>query len=318
MSVYTRITSQQLQHLLHHFDKGKLLDFQGIAAGIDNSNYHVSSQAGEFILTLYESLPAVQASTYLQLLSQLHEYNFPCPQPITDAQHNYLYTLDHKPAALFLFISGDCVTHPTVTQCYNIGRHLAQLHRLSPTVVFPCANSKGNRWLEQCSEQIKASLSTADQVLLQDELRFQQQQNSATLPQGLIHADLFRDNVLFHGEKLSGILDFYNACQDTFLLDLAICINDWCRDEQQHINARNQQYLMDGYQSIRLLSDPEKALLPAMLRWAALRFWLSRCSHQRQAPKAEITTEKDPAVFRRLLHFHRAQCSSDNNCSIMP
>jgi homoserine kinase type II len=307
MSVYTCINFNQLERFLGRYPLGQLTDFQGIAAGIDNSNYAASTTEGEFILTIFESLDFRQVSKFLDLLSTLCHLQYPCPQPQLDNQHHYLGTLNNKPAAIFKRIAGICVTNPTTQHCHAVGEILAKLHVKSQDIDFQYHNRKGNTWLQNFATHIIDELSIEDQLLLADELKFQTHNQQCVLPHGIIHADLFRDNVLFKGNQLTGVLDFYSACQGNFVLDIAIAINDWCVDEQQQINDEKTHDLILAYESKRTLTSDEKNMLPVMLRWAALRFWLSRIGHQQTSSQAAITTTKDPTVFKNLLQCHRSR-----------
>ena len=306
MSVYTCINSKQLERLLSCYSLGKLLDFQGIAAGIDNSNYALRCTEGDFILTIYESLDFEEVVTYLKLLTSLSHRQFPCPQPQMHRQHNYLHTIADKPAAIFKRIPGACINNPTLSQCWTIGESLGQLHMQSRTIKFHQHNRKGDDWLQHSAALLQAQLTAQEQRLLAEELSFQAETPKLSLPQGIIHADLFRDNVLFEGDQLTGVLDFYSACHDDLLLDLAITINDWSSNTQQGSCAEKQRRIIAGYESKRSLTRHEKSYLPVMLRWAALRFWLSRLGHQSNSLPAALTTQKDPADFKRILEYHRS------------
>ncbi len=306
MSVYTPIYHQQLEEFLEQYSLGFLMQFSGIQAGIENTNYRVSTSQGEFILTLFESLTAQQLPPYLQLLNHLNQSNFPAPKPQACGKNKFINTLANKPAVLFNCLAGSSITTPSTCQCIEIGQYLAKLHLVSSSSDFYKRNPKNLNGCQQIFNTIKLHLSRQDIDLLHSELNFQKNYPLPALPQGIVHADLFRDNVLFNQGRISGILDFYNACNDSFLFDIAVTCNDWCI-ENESINQQKIKALLSGYQSIRMLSKDEKTHLTVFFRLAALRFWLSRLEHQINPKEGELTLEKDPLVFKRLLEYYRTE-----------
>ncbi len=306
MSVYTPIYHQQLQEFLEPYSLGTLKRFSGIQAGIENTNYKVTTSQGEFVLTLFESLTAQELPPYLQLLNHLNQSCFPAPKPQAYGESIVINTLANKPAVIFNCLAGHSIETPSTAQCQEIGEYLAKIHLLSSSSGFYKQNSKNLKGCQQLFNRIKPYLSRQDIELLDSELSFQSLYQLPAIPKGIIHADLFKDNVLFHRGRISGILDFYNACNDCFLFDIAVTCNDWCV-ENEFVDQQKVRALLLGYQSIRLLNNDEKAHLTVFLRLAALRFWLSRLEHQLHPIEGELTTEKDPLVFRRLLEYHRAE-----------
>jgi len=306
VSVYTRITRPQLDQFFSAYTLGEVVSFEGITDGIDNTNYFVTTTQGGFILTLFESLTADELLHFLELLSHLGKNSLSCPRPQSDRQGNSLRRLNGKPAAVFKRLSGAATASPSVLHCQEIGLQLASLHRCTQDYVFPIKSGNDLSWCKTVLNKIGAHLSAADRELIDDELDFQAENGTVNLPRGVIHADLFRDNVLFVDERLSGLLDFYSACTDTLLLDVAITANDWCCDNGT-VNDEKFTALLAAYESLRPLEPLEKQHWPILLRAAALRFWLSRLEHQCYPRPGEITQQKDPLIFRRILLQHRQQ-----------
>jgi homoserine kinase type II len=242
----------------------------------------------------------------MRLLSHLVKYNIQCPVPQPDRQANVLHQLSNKPAAVFKRLPGLATTSPSIEQCQEIGRQLGNVHRCTQNYVFPIKNNNDLDWCKTLLNKIDAHLSVTDRALINDELLFQTANTSVNLPQGFIHADLFRDNVLFVDNRLSGILDFYSACTGSLLFDLAITANDWCCEDGD-INPDKFTALLSAYESLRPLAQQETQHWQTMLRSAALRFWLSRLEHQFHPRPGDIIQQKDPLIFRQLLQQHRQQ-----------
>jgi homoserine kinase type II len=306
VSVFTRITRPQLDQFFSSYSLGEVVSFEGITDGIDNTNYFVTTTQGGFVLTLFESLTVDGLPHFLKLLSHLGKNSLSCPRPQSDRQGGLLRQLNGKPAAVFNRLSGMATATPSVLQCQEIGLQLASLHRCTEDYVFPINNGNDLSWCKTVLDKIGAHLSADDRGLIDDELAFQAENGTVNLPRGVIHADLFRDNVLFADDRLSGLLDFYSACTDTLLLDVAIAANDWCSDNGT-ANIEKFAALLAAYESLRPLEPLEKRHWPTLLRAAALRFWLSRLEHQCYPRPGEITQQKDPLVFRAILLQHRQQ-----------
>jgi homoserine kinase type II len=307
VSVYTKITLSELKFFFDRYDLGTVIDFEGIANGIDNSNYFVETTQGRFVLTLFETLTLDELPHYIKLLTYLANYHIPCPRPQLDKQGNAVRLLNNKPAAIFKRLAGVAIVHPTHAHCQQIGLQLAELHDCIQNYKFP----KTSNVLEECRtlfNKIESQLIVADRMLIDDELRFQTQYQPEDLPTGVIHADLFRDNVLFDGNKLSGVLDFYMANNGTLLFDIAITANDWCCDKGV-FNTDKVAVLLAAYEVLRPLNPQEKQHWQTQLRLAALQFWLLRLEHQLYLRQGDIVQQKDPLFFRRLLEQHR--CSTE-------
>lgn len=306
MSVYTLITRSQLEQFFSTYALGEVISFEGIQDGINNTNYFVETTQGNFVLTLFETLIADDLVHFMRLLSHLVTHNIPCPEHQSDRQGQVLREFNNKPAVVFKRLSGMATTSPSIEQCRQIGIHLANVHRCTQNYVFPVKNNNDLDWCTALLNKINARLSTTDRALIKDELLFQTANSSADLLKGFIHGDLFRDNVLFVNNQLTGILDFYSGYTGTRLFDLAIIANDWCC-ESGEINSDKLTALLSAYESLKPLAQLEKQHWQTMLRAAALRFWLSRLEHQLYPRSGDLIQQKDPLVFRHLLQQHRQQ-----------
>ncbi len=306
MSVYTRIERDELEDFLQNYPLGQLLSYTGIEAGIENSNYLLATSQGEFVLTLFEWITQRQLDYFLRLLQHLQLLNFPCPEPQPDNNGTMINELAEKPAAIFKRIAGTSVINAAALHCQQVGAQLAKLHGCGKSFPMRKTNDMDLRYCHQLAAKIKPRLKTADYQRIVIELDFQSAYSQVKLPQGLIHGDLFKDNVLFADNRLSGILDFYNACHDSFLTDLAITANDWCHEAGGQLNREKLESLLGGYQQVRLLTEIELKMLPVMFRFSALRFWLSRLEHQLFPRAGDLTQEKDPLLYRYILEQHQA------------
>ncbi|MDC9728823.1 MAG: homoserine kinase [Methyloprofundus sp.] len=305
MAVYTSLTLEQIDGFLHCYQLPGLSSYQGIAAGIENTNYLISTAAGSFILTVYEHFTASEVQPYLSLLQQLSKLENYYPEPLEAVSGDTLQEIEQKPAALFKCLAGCSVNHASELQIAAIAEALAKLHLASPQLSFAEKNPKGFAWMQQAAEKVSPLLSKEDRQLLVDELYYQRQLKTEPFTQGIIHADLFKDNALFLGDNLTGFLDFYAACYDVFLLDIAVAVNDWCVDEQGNFQQEQYKNFVRAYQQIKPLKAFELEALPGFLRRACLRFWLSRLEHQKSPKVGEISLEKSPERFRDLLRQHR-------------
>lgn len=296
MSVYTLVGRDELAAWLEPFAIGELIGFRGIAAGVENSNYFVETGGGNWVLTLFERLGAAELDFYLGLMARLAARGFPCPQPQPDAAGRLQRPLAGRPAALVTRLDGHCLDSPRPDHCRAIGRALATLHRLAADFRPAPPNPRGPGWRHALGMRLLPLLPSDERQLLADELAFQAACDHSALPRGVVHADLFRDNVLWGGDgSLAGVLDFYFAGEDCLLFDLAVAANDWCAD------AANLAALLAGYAAERPLTPAEGAAWPAMRRAAALRFWLSRLDDGLHPRPGEVVTVKDPAHFRDML-----------------
>ena len=309
MSVFTPVSQSQLAAWLKNYSVGALRALEPIAAGIENTNYFVTTAQGRFVLTLFERLSAAELPFYLELMAHLARHGIPCPAPMADLADRYLSQLNGKPAALVTRLPGASIERPGEAECAELGALLARLHLAGRSYAGYLENPRGPKWWRQAARDLQGHLAPEDGALLEAELAFQSQHRFAELPRGPVHADLFRDNALFEGGRISGVIDFYFAGVDCLLYDLAVCANDWCLVEPQRdrqLDADRARALLAAYHALRPFAAAEAAAWPAMLRAAALRFWLSRL-HDYHLPRAgELVRVHDPAHFRALLALRAA------------
>ena len=310
MAVFTEVLPAEIGALTERLGAGRLLQFKGIPAGIENTNYFVTTTTGEWVLTLFERLSAEQLPFYLGLMQHLARRGLPVPEPRADADGQMLHQVAGKPAALVTRLPGHHQLAPDLHHCAQLGHLLARMHGAVADFALHQSNLRGLTWWQTMAPQLQPFLSTGQRDLLHKEMTFQQQLAAspayAALPRGAVHADLFCDNVLFDGlpghEKLTGAFDFYFAGTDTFAYDLAVCLNDWCLDANDAtLDQARAQALVGAYQQTRALSTTELRLLPALLRSAALRFWLSRLGDWYLPREAALLEPKHPTHFERVL-----------------
>ena len=301
MSVYTPVGRAELESFLRHYDLGALVDFEGISAGIENTNYFVTTTAGEFVLTLFEALSAEELPYFLDLMAYLAEHGVPSAHPMPDEQGRYLRTLNGKPAALVQRLPGHNVEAPNPVQCAELGKAVGHMHVVGQDFPGRRDNPRGPHWWAETAAKVLPRLAPDAARLLEAELAFQRQHAHDALPRGVIHADLFRDNALFVGDRLTGIIDFYYACNDVLLYDVAVTVNDWCTTDTGELDSPRLDAFLDAYRQERDFTAAERAAWPVMLRAAALRFWLSRLQDQLFPREGELTHIKDPDVFRQIL-----------------
>lgn len=304
MSVYTTVTPDELTAWLSQYSLGSLVELRGIAAGIENTNYFVTTSHGRYVLTLFERMAAEDLPYYINLMAHLASHGIPCPQPIASLDNRYINPLKGKPACIVTRLDGAPDMNPGVVHCAQVGEMLADLHLAGKSYPASLANPRGPQWWRETAKAVMPHLDAQAQALLGEELRLQALYRFEDLPRGVIHADLFRDNVLFQGERLSGVIDFYFACNDAWLYDVAITVNDWCLAEDCTLDGERVQALLMRYHARRPFTPIEKGAWPVMLRAAALRFWLSRLYDLHFPRPGEVTHAKDPTHFQRVLENH--------------
>ena len=309
MSVYTKVGPEQLSAWLKHYSIGGLVELQGIAAGIENTNYFVTTTQGHYVLTMFERLRFDELPFYLNLMSHLARGGIPCPAPVANRDNAFLGVLNGKPATLVTRLPGTPVLDPEELHCSQLGAVLAAMHLAVAGYDGMLENPRGPGWQRQTAPQVAPFLDARRRGLLASELEFQSQQRFEMLPRAAVHADLFRDNVLFEGsgaaQHIGGIIDFYFAGIDSLVFDVAVTLNDWCVDATGNIEPGRAHALLVAYQGRRVLTAAERKAWPAMLRAAALRFWLSRLYDFYLPRPGELTHAHDPEHFRRVLELRR-------------
>ena len=309
MSVYTPVSHAELAAWLSGYAVGALVALEPVAEGIENTNYFVTTEAGPYVLTLFERLPAKDLPFYLGLMAHLARHGVPCPAPVADLADRYFSLLAGKPAALVTRLPGRSVAAPTEAQCAALGALLARMHLAGRSYRGYLDNPRGALWRRAAAERLRARLDAERRALLEAELAYQEGQRFAELPRGPVHADLFRDNALFEGGRLSGVLDFYFAGVDALLFDLAVCANDWCLVDPQRdrrIDPLRLGAMAGAYARLRAFTESERAAWPAMLRAAALRFWLSRLEDLHYPRAGALVRVHDPEPFRAILALRAA------------
>jgi homoserine kinase type II len=306
MAVFTPVTQEQAALLMSQLGLGELTELRGIEGGIENTNYFATTDLGDYVLTLFERLNHEQLPFYLYLMKHLAEKGIPVPNPAANRDGDILHTLCDKPAAVVNRLLGKSQLNPQAIHCSAVGAMLARMHLAGEDYNRNQPNLRGLAWWNDTVPVVLPYLEKDQARLLQSELAFQNHiaQGAAyqALPKGPVHADLFRDNVMFEGEKLTGFFDFYFAGNDTWLFDLSVCMNDWCIDLNSGEHAPERAVaLLNAYQEVRPLRSAERQLLPAMLRSGALRFWISRLWDFHLPREAFMLKPHDPTHFERVL-----------------
>jgi len=306
MAVFTSVSEQEFSAWLGNYSLGSLLELQGIASGIENTNYFVTTSNGRFVLTLFEKLNAKELPFYLDLMSHLARHGIPCPSPVADRHNKFLGELNGKPACIVSRLSGKSLTHPSVANCAAVGAILGQMHEAGLGFEEKMKNPRDEAWRASAAVQILPFLNDEDAALLQNEVAFHEQHTLAALPQGVVHADLFRDNVLFDGDRVGGLIDFYFACNDSLLYDVAITVNDWCMGGESRLDMARTRALLDAYHAVRSFTLQEAELWSVALRVAALRFWISRLFDLHKPRDGELVNAHNPDQFKFILQQHIA------------
>jgi homoserine kinase type II len=309
MAVYTDVATEDLAQFLAGYELGELLAYKGIAEGVENSNFLVHTSRDNFILTLYEKrVAAADLPFFLGLMEHLAARGITCPQPVKNKAGELLGKVAGRPAAIITFLDGMWIRRPTPAHCEAVGTALAQLHQAGLDFPLKRANTlsvEGWRPLyEHCAaraNEVQRDLRT----FLDSELTELERVWPRTLRQGVIHADLFPDNVFFLGDRLSGLIDFYFACTDALAYDVAVCLNAWCFETDHSYNVTKGRALLQAYEAVRPFTQDERSVLPLLARGAALRFLLTRLVDWFDVPPGALVRRKDPFEYFRKLRFHQ-------------
>lgn len=306
MSVYTEVERSALVTFLNEYAVGTLVSYEGISDGIENTNYFVTTEQGQFVLTLFEQHDFKEMDYFLDVMTFFYQHGIPSAHPEADKQGRYLKTLAGKPAALVGRLAGRGVSAiASASQCQAIGDVIGKMHVAGQAFSQRRVTERGADWRKETAELVSSKLDSASAQLLQEELIFQSHYVDLGLPTGLTHSDLFRDNALFEGNELKGIIDFYYACDEYLLYDLAVTVNDWCIDQSGLIEQSRYQALMSAYTNQRKLTAAENTHWNLVLRAAALRFWLSRLQDKHFPREGELTQIKNPDAFLKILRQHQ-------------
>jgi homoserine kinase type II len=316
MAVYTDVTADDLTEFLSRYEIGTLLSYKGIAEGVENSNFLVHTTAGNFILTLYEKrVAAADLPFFLALMEHLAARGITCPQPVKNKSGGMLGTLTGRPAAIVTFLDGLWIRRPNTGHCAAVGEALAGLHLAGKDFPGMRTNALGIESWRGLYDHAKARGDSVRPGLCAEiakELDTLEQSWPRDLPQGVIHADLFPDNVFFLGDRLSGLIDFYFACTDTLAYDVAVCLNAWCFESDHSYNVTKGRALLKAYGKTRALSAAEVAALPMLSRGAAMRFLLTRLVDWLAVPDGALVKPKDPLEYFRKLRFHQSVKSASD------
>ena len=306
MAVYTQVSFDEASALIDRLGIGRLVALESCRGGIENTNYFADTTDGAWVLTLFERLTEAELPFYLHLMKHLAGHHIPVPDPQADASGAILHTLKGKPAAVVNRLPGQHHLAPDNAHAASVGTILARMHVAGADFGLHQPNLRGLVWLAETIPIVVPFLDAERAALITDELAFQQQVAAsaahAALPRGVIHADLFRDNVMFEGDTLTGLFDFYFAGIDTFLFDISVCLNDWCIDlESGRLIDERASAFVAAYDAVRPLETTELRLMPALMRAAALRFWTSRLWDLHLPRDAAVLTAHDPTHFERVL-----------------
>jgi homoserine kinase type II len=312
MAVFTELSFDDIAAFFRALGLDGPRSVRGITTGIENTNYFVDTDRGKYVLTLFERLTFEQLPFYLHFMKHLAARRMPVPDPVANVSGEILHSMKGRPAVVVNRLPGESVTAPTDSHCRSVGEILARMHVAGSDYPRHQVNPRGLEWWNEVVPVVGRRVSGGQRSLLSSELAFQKQIAAfftyEQLPKGPVHADLFRDNVLFDGGHLTGVFDFYFAGCDAFLFDIAVCLNDWCVDGctgRQH-DERAAAFL-GGYESVRALTPAERTLLPAMQRAGAFRFWLSRLWDLYLPREAALLNAHDPSHFERILRVHRGE-----------
>ena len=313
MAVYTKLSENNLKDFFSKYNLGKLLKFQGIQEGIENSNYFVKTDSGKFILTVYEKrVEEKDLPFFMGLMKNIFNENFPSPEPIINKNGNYITEIFGKKAAVVSFLEGASKKNLTPGNCHEVGIYTAKLHMITKNLNIKRTNRLSvNSWrliyrkIQRDCSKIYPDLTK----IIERNLEVIEDQWPKNIPRGIIHADLFPDNIFFKGSKLTGIIDFYFSCYDFYALEIAICLNALCfegKNENLSFNVTKAKKFIDGYSSIRKLTEEEKESLKILCHGAAMRFLLTRVFDYLNLTEDALVKIKDPVEYLKRLEFHNS------------
>jgi homoserine kinase type II len=308
MAVYTKLAHQEVEQFLEQYNINNFKDYKGITEGVENTNYFINTLEQDYILTIYEKrVDENDLPFFINLLSNLSENKFPCPKPIANKNNEKINKIKNKNAALVTFLNGQSKNKINSEECFEIGKITAQLHEITKKFNI---NRKNNlsieSWQNIFEKIVKQKIDLDESIIKKTKnyLNLLKDKWPKNLPQGIIHADLFPDNIFFTKNKVSGIIDFYFACNDFFAYEIAICINSICFDNNSTFNMTKAKNLIDGYSSIRTLSEEEKKFLPILSMGAAMRFFLTRLHDFYHTDNKADVKIKDPFEYFKKIEFH--------------
>jgi homoserine kinase type II len=300
MSVYTSVNIEELKIWLQDYALDNLTDYQGIKSGITNTNYFLMTAHDRFVLTLFEKNTIEDLPYFVDLMAHLAKNSFLCPKPIFKNNGTALSILKNKPALIVTCLKGKELNKPEVKHCKAVGASLAELHMKSANFTAQHQNTRDLNWIKKTAETLFSELPQDESLLLREEILYQEKKNYK-LPKSTIHGDLFRDNVLFLNDQVSGFIDFYYACTDYLILDVAIAVNDWCVNNDGSFDEARLNAFLDAYKKIRSFNDDEDQAWNDILRLASLRFWVSRLNDFYHIEEGELTFIKDPDHLKKIL-----------------
>jgi len=313
MAVYTKLSESELKDFFSKYNLGKLLNYRGIKEGIENTNYFTEAEKGKFILTIYEKrVEEKDLPFFISLMKNIYDKNFPSPEPIINKNGSYISEILKKKAAIISFIDGNTKKNLSPNECYQVGTYAAKLHQITKKLNIKRENKLSvNSWRE-IYNKVRKNCTKIDKNLpeiIEKNLNDIEKNWPKNIPSGIIHADLFPDNIFFKKNKLSGIIDYYFACHDFYAFEIAICLNALCFEgskENLSFNVTKATKFINGYSSIRKLTDEEKNSLIILCKGAAIRFLLTRVFDYLNLIEGAIVTVKDPVEYLKRLEFHNS------------
>ncbi len=309
MAVYTKIEKKDLQNLLKNYNLGNLEKYEEIQEGVENSNFKVFTSKNIYILTIFEKrVNREELPFFIKLMNHLVKNGFQCPESIANNKDEFISFLKEKPCTIVTFIEGNWIRNIKNTHCQQLGRNLAKMHSITSSFSLNRENNIGYKNWKKLFENFnsqKKELYKDIYDIISDELIFLTANWPTNLPQGIIHADLFQDNVFFKDDQFTGIIDFYFACKDFYAYELAVCLNAWCFEKDQSFNTTKASLILNEYQNKRPLSDEEMKSFPILSRGAALRFLLTRLNDLIFHSSEALVNPKDPNEYLKILHFHQ-------------